>query len=206
MNFTKDYVVLGRLGQVYFQRSQQEPSGAPSQHEFLIKSIDAYTRALAVDPEDLPSHDGLSRCYAALGVDAPAGGDPVGGTAEEVAGLVAASATGSATERTAGAVKLADAVTALGRKPPNAKSPRLKPLQAARERVQTAYAAETDLTAKAAQAIALASIHRELQALLKPDELAKSATMQAYRSKHPAHNAAAEAIVIYPTNRESVGK
>ena len=123
------------------------------------------------------------------------------GTAEEVAGLAVAVTAGSATDRAAVAVKLADAVTALGRKPPDAKLPRLKPLQAARERVQSAYTAETDPTAKAAQAIALASIHRELQALLKPDEHAKSAQL-AYRSKHPAHNAAAEAIVIYPTNRK----
>ncbi len=201
MNFTKDYVVLGRLGLVYFQRSQQETAGTATEKEFLGKALDAYTRALAVDPEDVPSHDGLSRCYATLGVDAPAGGGPVDGTAEEVAGLAATATTGGATERAAVAVKLADAVTALGRKPPDARLPRLKPLQAARAQVQAAYTAETEPTAKAAQAIALASIHRELQALLKPDELAKSATMQAYRSKHPAHNAAAEAIVIYPTNR-----
>ena len=201
MNFTKDYVVLGRLGQAYFRRYQQTTDKA-GQLDHLGKAINAYMKVLAVDPEDVFSHDGLSRCYAALGVDAPAGGGPVDGTAEEVAGLAAAATTGSAAERTGAAVKLADAVTAFGRKPPDAKSPRLKPLQAARERVRTAYAAETDPTAKAALAIALASIHRELQNLLKPDELAKSATMQAYRSKHPAHNAAAEAIVIYPTNRK----
>jgi hypothetical protein len=63
------------------------------------------------------------------------------------------------------------------------------------------YRVETDPVAKTALAFALSCIHRELHALFKPDELARSATTKAYREKHPAANAAAEAIVIYPTDR-----
>jgi hypothetical protein len=37
--------------------------------------------------------------------------------------------------------------------------------------------------------------------MYKPDELAPH-IRQRYREKHPAANAAAEAIVIYPTDRE----
>lgn len=201
MNFTKDYVVLGRLGQAYFRRSQQEASGTPAQVEYLTKAVEEYTKVLAVDPEDLFAHDGLHRCYAALGVEAPVGDGKAAGTVEELATLTGSAISGETSARTNAAVKLADAVTVLGRKPPDAKTPRLKPLQDARARLRQAHEGEADATAKAALAIALASVHREIHALLKPDELARAATVQAYRAKHPAHNAAAEAIVIYPTGK-----
>ena len=37
--------------------------------------------------------------------------------------------------------------------------------------------------------------------MLKPDETARARAATAYRRKHPAANHAAEAVVIYPTNR-----
>ena len=151
--------------------------------------------------EDLFAHDGLYRCYAALSVDAPASVGTADGTAGELLRLAGALEVGPTTERAAVAVTLADAVTRLGRRPPDAKSPRMKPLQEAREKVRAVHAAEADPTAKSALALALATLHRELHALLKPDELARSAAVQAYRSKHPAANAAANAIVIYPTGK-----
>ena len=46
----------------------------------------------------------------------------------------------------------------------------------------------------------LAAVHRELHALFKPDELARARTTRLYRDQHPAANAAAEAIVFYPTD------
>ncbi len=200
MDFTKDYVVFGRLGQTLFRRAQLESFGSPARHEFLLKAVAAFDRALMVDPEDLPSHYGLSQCYAEFGADTPAGKEPVLGTTEEIGGLVATIANRSP-ERTAVAVRLADAVTALGRKSPSATSPRLKPLQEARRTVTEVYRTETDPAAKTALAFALSSIHRELHILFKPDELARSAATKTYREKHQAANAAAEAIVIYPTDR-----
>jgi hypothetical protein len=59
---------------------------------------------------------------------------------------------------------------------------------------------EQDAGAQASLAAALAALHRESHAMYKPDELARE-IVQRYRQKHPAANAAAEAIVIYPTNR-----
>jgi len=203
MDFTKDYVVLGRLGQAYYRRSQQEPSGSAAQREFLLKAVGAYVKALAVDPEDLFAHDGLNRAYAALAVEAPAGGGKVDGTAAEVERLSVSATVGGAAERVTAAVALADAVAALGRKPPDARAPRLKPLQEARVRLQTSFAAEKDEPTRAALAIALSTLHRELHALFLPDELAQSLTAQKYRKAHPAAAAAANAIVIYPTKMKN---
>jgi len=203
MDFTKDYVVLGRLGQAYYRRSQQEPSGSAAQREFLLKAVGAYVKALAVDPEDLFAHDGLNRAYAALAVEAPAGGGKVDGTAAEVERLSVSATVGGAAERVTAAVALADAVAALGRKPPDARAPRLKPLQEARVRLQKSFAAEKDEPTRAALAIALSTLHRELHALFLPDELAQSLTAQKYRKAHPAAAAAANAIVIYPTKMKN---
>jgi tetratricopeptide (TPR) repeat protein len=200
MDFTKDYVVLARLGQTYYRRAQLESFGSATRREFLDRSIAAFDRALAVDPEDLTSHYGLSQCYAEIGAGAPDKQEPVAGTAQEIADLVAAIAAGSP-GRASTAVRLADAVTALGRNAPSSSSPRLKPFQAARKTLTDVYRTESDPDTKTALAFALSCLHRELHALFKPDELARSAATKAYRETHPAANAAAEAIVHYPTDR-----
>ena len=203
MNFAKDYVVLNRLGQAQYRRSQLEAPGSEEQRKFLLQSVETYRRVLAIDPEDLLAHYGLNQCYGILSQytrlfrDGPA----VEGTIDEVQRLLKSTTTGSPTDRSAAALRLAESVTKLGRRPPDAKAPRLKPLQEARIELQKAFDEETDSDPKAALAEALSAVHRELHALFKPDELARSATTRKYRESHPAANAAAEAIVIYPTNR-----
>ena len=201
MNFTKDYVVLDRLAQAYFRRAQPEPQGSPEQTSFLLKSIDAYQKALAVDPEDLLAHYGLNQCFGLLSTAAPLPSTSTEGSIAEVQQLVKSTSTGSSTDKADAAARLAEAVTKLGRKAPEANAPRLKPLQEARHELQKSFVRESDPVAKAALALALSSVHRELHALFKPDELARSATTRKYRDAHPAANAAAEAIVIYPTDR-----
>lgn len=203
MDFTKDYVVLGRLGQVYFRRAQLEAIGSDAQREILAKAIDAFDRALAVDPEDLPSHFGLSQTYALLGFDAPAGGVAVDGSVQAVRDRTAALASATTpAERSAAALALADTAARLGKRTPDAKEPRLRPFQEARTKLREVYAAEPDPATKAALAHALSTVHREIHGLLKPDELARARTTQIYRAANPAANAAAEAIVIYPTDRK----
>ena len=183
-DFTKDYVVLGRLGQVRFKRAQATPDPA-AQRAGLDQAIDAYRRALAVDPEDLMSHYGLSQCYALLAGD---GAPPVADEAP------AADATPAALPGlVADPSRLTAAVRAVGRKPPDAAAPRLAAFQQVRRALE---ARPTD----PATALALAAVHREVHALLKPDELARARAVRLYRETHPAANAAAEAIVFYPTD------
>jgi tetratricopeptide (TPR) repeat protein len=201
MNFTKDYVVLGRLGMALFRRAQLETIGTAEHTEIVTRAIEAYEQALAVDPEDLVAHYGLSQCYSSLGLNAPVGDGQVLGTLDELRELTSIAVAGSGSDRIAATVKLADVVSALGRKKPDSTAPRLKPFQEARTKLRAAYLAETGVEAKVALAFALSSIHRELHALIKPDELARARTTKEYRDANPAANAAAEAIIIYPTNR-----
>ena len=206
MNFTKDYVVLGRLGQAYFRRSQLELQGSTAQTQFLDKAVATYQQVLAIDPEDLMAHYGLNQCYGQLGAGTLKSNDLVEGTLGEMETLLKQAVEGSPLDSTAiwkshSASRLSDVMTELGRRPPDAKAPRIKPFQNARIRLQKAYVVEKESVVKEAYALALSAIHRELHALLKPDELARSATTREYRKNHPAANAAAEAIVIYPTDR-----
>jgi hypothetical protein len=88
------------------------------------------------------------------------------------------------------------AVTALGRRAPDAQAPRLNTFQDARKALWEVYRAEPE----PAVAGALAAVHREIHALLKPDELARADATKKYRADHLPHNRAAEAIVHYPTD------
>jgi hypothetical protein len=196
-DFTRDYVVLGTLGQTLFKRSLTEADGSPGQRAVLAKAIDAFERALAVDPEDLPSHYGLSQCYAKLAGDVGEVADePAAGTVETVRELTTAVVAGPASGRSAAAGQLVRAVTALGRRAPDAQAPRLNTFQDARKALWEVYRAEPE----PAVAGALAAVHREIHALLKPDELARADATKKYRADHLPHNRAAEAIVHYPTD------
>jgi hypothetical protein len=66
---------------------------------------------------------------------------------------------------------------------------------------RAAFREEKDLVVQTGIASVLASLHLASHALYKPDELARSRTTAQYRARHPAANAAAEAIVVYPTDR-----
>ena len=45
-------------------------------------------------------------------------------------------------------------------------------------------------------------LHIMRHAIFKPDDIARARAVQIYQNKYPAAAAAAQAIVIYPTNRK----
>ncbi|MCE9565072.1 MAG: hypothetical protein K8U57_23825 [Planctomycetes bacterium] len=203
-DFTRDYVVLAELGRTLYKRSTLEAAHSEAERGFLLRSVSAYERALAVDLEDLDSHFGLSQCYEQLGhgttsVAIPS--EPPSTERLKELGDAATKAGTSPADRTKAATELAAAVTAIGKRLPDPTSPRLPTVRALIAQLRPAFHAEKDATVQAALAAALASLHQLSHAMYKPDELARSATTQKYREKNPAANAAAEGIVIYPTNR-----
>jgi tetratricopeptide (TPR) repeat protein len=203
-DFTKDYVVLAKLGQTLFKRSQLEADNPPAQRRFLLRAVEQYERALAIDPDDLDSHYGLSQCYARLGQDAPDTADPKDPvTAERLLSLGAMVADASAQDwvRIRAAGQISWDLAQFGRLPPDAKAPKLQPLRALWAQLRPAYHAERDESVKVALAAALGNLHRELHTVFKPDDIARARATAEYRKSHPAANAAAEAIVIYPTHR-----
>ena len=203
-DFTKDYVVLGRLGNTLFKRSTLATGDGRVQREFLLRAVAAYERALAVDPEDVVSHFGLGQCYARLGQDAPEdAAEPVPVTAERLLALGAEVSNGkeAGAKRIGSAAQLGRASTTLGRQAPDPKAPRLPPLRDLLGILEPAFREEKDQAVQDAIAAALGHLHRELHTIYKTDEQARARATELYRRKHAAANAAAEAIVIYPTQR-----
>jgi tetratricopeptide (TPR) repeat protein len=203
-DFTRDYVVLTELGRTLYKRSTLEVPGSETERAVLLRAIAAFERSLAVDLEELDTHYGLSQCFDRL-----AGGAPNAGAAAEavpedqISGLVGNVANGKlpAEQRVRTAVELASAIRATGKRPPDPRQPRLPLLRNAIAQLHAAFQAESERTVQDAIALVLVELHRESHALYRPDEHARSRTTAAYRAKNPAANAAAEAIVFYPTNR-----
>jgi hypothetical protein len=93
-------------------------------------------------------------------------------------------------------------VEAIGREPFDPERPRLPELKALlAEHASTADAPEPGRRKQAWAA--LAAIHREIHALLRPDEQAIATAVSKYRAAHPEANLAAEPVPIYPLSRPS---
>jgi tetratricopeptide (TPR) repeat protein len=207
-DFGRDYVVLNKLGNTLFKRSQLEGDDPAAERRFLERAVAAYERTLAIDPEDLDAHFGLYQCYARLGRDVPSvdeGGVPPPEARQEVLNALGEQIIDtrmSPESRVQAALKLGDGATAWGREPTQPDRPRLPTYQALIVKLRPAFHAEAAVDVRAALATALGHLHREVHALLKPDDIARARTAALYRQKNPAANHAAEAIVIYPTRRE----
>lgn len=201
-DFTRDPVVLDRLGLTLFKRSQLASDSPGEQRDFLLRAVSAYERALAVDPEDLDAHYGLGQCYARLGDDLPVSQSNEGKAASPQSvletAMLAANATLPAEERITQAGKLGDLLISLGDQAPDPASPRLPALRESRQTLQAAFHVESNPKVQSAIATDLGHLHRELHKLYKPDDSARARATEIYRKNHPAANAAAEAIVIYP--------
>ena len=185
-DFTRDPVVLNELGRTLFRRSQLEADGSDSQTKIVRRAVAAYNRALAVDSEDLDSHYGLSQCYATLA----AGAKSLSLPSASIEVLASRAAGGDLDAMR----QIPSAVVELSRRDSDPNVPRVGPFRAA-------ISALANLPESPDHAAALAELHLAMHGLLKPDEVARAAAAQKYRVAHPAANAAAEAVVFYPTDR-----
>jgi tetratricopeptide (TPR) repeat protein len=201
-DFTRDYMVLAELGKTLYKRSTQEPFNTNPWREFLLRSVEAYEKALALDPEDVDTHYGLKQCYEhlAIGVEPSAPRVPpvtVSELKERASQLLKA----RHDHRALVASELAVAVSTLDNRLPDPKEPILPEIRALLAQFRTMFHQEKDAATQRAYAHVLAELHRVSHEIYKPDELARADATATFRKNHPAANAAAEAIVIYPTNR-----
>jgi len=190
-DFTKDFVVWARLANRLFKRGQYEPNDTAEQRTYLAKAITAGGRVLALDSEDVETHDLLARSYARLSggvADGPAdAGKPLGDMA-----TTAADAKVGKDARLAAARGFADGM-------PTSKEPLMPVIKEHRPKLTAAFHAEQDPEVKAALAAALTVLHRTAHGIFKPDELAQANATRIYREKNPIANYAARERVIHPT-------
>ena len=201
-DFTRDSVVLAELGRTLYKRSTLETVDREANQRFLLKAVDAYERALAIDPEDVDSHYGLYQCYDRLGQGIETPTPPAVTVAashlKELAGKLEKA---KPEQRLALARELAAAVSTLDKRVPNPREPILPDIRTLLDQIGPMFHSEKISSIQSALAGVLAELHRVAHEIYKPDELARAEPVAKYRREHPAANAAAEAIVIYPTNR-----
>jgi hypothetical protein len=200
-DFSKDYVVLARLGQAVFKRSQLEAEGSDARRRFLLKAAEYYEQALEVDPEDLDAHYGISQAYATMPAHPKHTKSPADATPGALRQLSAQATdpTQPASQRITAATELGAAIEAYGEGPLKPQEPKLPVLRELVAQLRPSFKATTDPALQDALATALAKLHLEFWRIFRPDENARARVSRIYRSQHAAANLAAEAIVIYPT-------
>ncbi len=201
-DFTRDTLVWVEMGRTLFKRSTLEPPGSETEWYYLRRAVAAYERALDIDPEEIDSHYGLHQCYDRLSVGAREPVVPELATPPELLEPAARAASGPLPQRLEELRRLHGAIIAVSRQPPDPRSPRLPIIRTLIRQLREEYHKETQAELQAALAAVLSELHLLSHAIYKPDELARAAATQKYRQKHPAANAAAEAIVIYPTTHQ----
>ncbi len=199
-DFTRDYIVRTRLGQTLYQRAQMEAEGSPEQRVWLTRAAKEFYRVLRDESEDLESHYGLAQVMTRLAAEtwqpSPAKDLP----SSQVYGILAQpKLSDEAISQLRGLISHMQSSQAKPREPylPIARAIWLD--------VSKKWEMETDPARIRAMETLMADAHRLAHKLYKPDDLARSRTTTSYRAKNPAANAAAEAIILYPTNRP-VGK
>jgi hypothetical protein len=201
-------VVINDLAKALFQRAQQDEDNPPVRDPFLLEAIEQYNRVLALDPEDVDAHYGLHQCYRMLvgearpAVTLPEPEKRTGDNALRSLSGVLRDGKAPREQRLEAAQRLVEATAALGREPADARMPKRMRFEALVADLRPYFAQESDPELKLAAARVLAELHRELHAIFKPDDIAQSIAVRKHRGAYPAADHAANAVVIYPLNRE----
>jgi tetratricopeptide (TPR) repeat protein len=170
--------------------------------DLLRQAVKRFHDTLAIDAENLIAHFRLHECMERLSesaFDEEATAVPLDDyqllpLAESFANGKTAKA-----ERKQTAWNLAQAIKAAGERPVNAQTPKVPALMPLVPICTKVYQSDADEEMRTVAAFILSNLHRELHLIFTPDANASNLTVQKYRATHPAANAAAEAIVIYPT-------
>lgn len=195
-DFTRDYVVRAKLGQTLYQRAQLESEGSLEQRVWLTRAAKQFYQVLQEESEDLETHYGLAQAMSRLASETwqPALAKDLSG--ESVFALLA-----QARLSDDAIANLRSFISHMQSIPAKPNDPYLPHARAIWLDVSKKWSLETDPGRIRAMENLLADAHRLAHKLYKPDDLARSFTTTKYRAKNPAANAAAEAIILYPTNR-----
>ena len=215
-DFSLDYRVINDLGSSLYSRARIEmPVSSLVRRDYLLKTIAAYRRTLAIDSEDVAAHWGLAQAYrdqawssqssAEPPADAAAGGgkgaSPVDPEALVKLARSVVDPKADAPARRERASRLARDIAGFMDGPRPLYQSRLEPLHEVVEVLGPAWDGADDIETRAALAPALEVAHRRLHERLKPDETAEGQAFAEARRKDPAANHNAQSIVIHSLHR-----
>ena len=202
-DFSSDYEVNNALGIVQYSRSRQEEAKSAERLGFLRETAKTFRKTIAIDSENVGAHYGLGLAYAEI-----AGSDDAGapkpnrstrpGSSDEVNRFAAAK---TPADRAKPAAAIGRMVAGLLSRPRAEFGSRLNPLQSVAKALDAAIAVEADPAAEAAIARTLATTHKALHAMYKPDETAEGRAIGLAVKDNPAAEQNARSVVIHPLHR-----
>lgn len=213
-DFSLDYEVINRLGNVLYGRARQERRDSPNRAPWLEKAVAAFRRTYALDNENVTAHYGLGLGYSEVAqghdpalnlprlsdvpIDQPA--DPEAVLA--LAKVVADPATPSA-QRLIQSRELSRQILILANGPRPQANSRLNTLLSVVDRINPVWEIELQPEARAALAGSFATLHKTLHAIYKPDETAEGRAVRLARERDRAANHNAQSIVIHDLHRQN---
>jgi tetratricopeptide (TPR) repeat protein len=204
-DFSLDYEVNNALGAVVYSRSRQEDAKSVERLALLLKAAKIYRHTIEIDSENVGAHYGLGLAYGELATDAvpaPKGADEKvePSVLVDLARKIAQPETTRADRATLSAELGRKIARFLKAQRPEFGS-RLTPLQVVVERLGGIFDTEADPAVRASLAATLATTHKALHALYKPDELAEGRAIGAAVKDNPAADQNARSVVIHPLHR-----
>lgn len=202
-DFTRDVVVLNRLANIQFKKAIGEEG--EKQRQGLLDAIATSELALAIDSEDVTTHDRLKQSYSSIGKRPRFEGPSPAANANVLNELLQRFiGSGPAAERLEAGGKLLKCLSAFMNVPGDVYPPRLPAIRGSIVQLRTAFYAEKDASLKDALAGVLGEFHKVSHDIYKVDEVARSHATGQFRNKPentPANYAGQERI-IYPTTSD----
>lgn len=209
-DFSMDYEVINALGSAYELRARQERSGSPERIAFIEKAIDAYNRTLALDTENLSAHYGLGISYGELSRGYEVKSDATTQPTTDDALLAQLEQLVAAADQPAQIRTLADQLSRVSDAFLNSPRPqfgsRLTPMLKIIEKVTPIWRQATTPENRTALAALLASTHKTLHAMYKPDETAEGIAIATARKDSDAANQNSQSIVIHRLHAKSAAE
>lgn len=210
LDFSRDYEVRNALALTTFNRGKLEPRDSEKRREFLSQAAAEWRKTLAIDSENVAAHYGLGLAYAELARGVDLSDRPTAavtnGPADALAKLIVEQAERLVDETTnidpyLDPLQLDANVEAFLGSPRPKWMNRTEPLLQLVERVGPRFERETNPVTSRSLALLLATSHKALHRMLKPDETAEGRAVAIARKRDPAANQNAGSVVIHPLHR-----
>lgn len=201
-DFTIDDEVINDLGRALSTRSQLEKADLGERDRFLLQAIRWFERTLELDSENVDAHYQLYQAYARMSEGRWKAGPAAAEESElETLANTLTDSKQPVPTRLETASRMVAGIDRMGARPQERNHPKLALLTLLLTPCRTAFQQTEDQDLRAAMAVVLSRIHRELHALYVPDANARGRAVAAYRKDHPAADHASQAVVTYDLNR-----
>jgi tetratricopeptide (TPR) repeat protein len=206
-DFSEDYEVINALGNSLYNRARRETLDSPERNAFLVRTVEAYRRTLAIDSENVGAHYGLGLAYSDLAraeknhLELAPIDDDLALTPGVVQAVVDAVVDPATVNRLGIARGLVTIIEKFVEAPRAEFTSRLEPLHEVVEKLGPVWESTRDAETKAAVAKVLEVTHKSLHRLLKPDETAEGRAVAIARKNDPAADQNAQSIVIHSLHR-----